>query len=295
MTRAHFKQAINSSYDDIVRHHVFQAAAALSYYFILAVFPGLIVLSAVMGLVPVPHLFGHVIRLMTRLLPQNSMSMVRPVIRSVLQANHGAWLSAGALGLIWVLSAAFDALIEALDMAYDVVDERPFWKTRLIAIGLGLMTGLLLTIALIIMILGPRFGEWLASRIDLSNVFVVLWMPVHWLVAVAFTIMSVEAIYFLAPNVKQRFRATLPGAILAVGSWLALSWGLGYYFRHFGTYNRIYGTLSGFIALMTWFYWNAFALLVGAELNAELAKQSKKGPIPGKQNDPEPEQLKRAA
>ena len=102
--------------------------------------------------------------------------------------------------------------------------------------------------------------------------FVLLWPYIHWSIATGFTILALEALYFLAPNVKQRFLATLPGAILAVGCWLALSYLLGLYFRPFANFNKTYGTLAAGIAMMTWLYWTGFAMLVGAELNSELAK-----------------------
>jgi membrane protein len=103
---------------------------------------------------------------------------------------------------------------------------------------------------------------------------------------VSFAVLSVEALYFLAPNVKQRFWASLPGAILAVASWLALSYLLGIYFRQFANFNKTYGTLGAAVALMVWLYWTGFAMLVGAELNAELAKFSRKGKIPEKPEPP---------
>jgi membrane protein len=96
----------------------------------------------------------------------------------------------------------------------------------------------------------------------------------------------VEAIYFLAPNVKQRFVATLPGAIFSVTVWIVFSHLLGVYFRHFAHFNRTYGTLGGFIAMMIWLYWTSFVLLVGAELNSELAKESKMGEIKQKETEP---------
>lgn len=95
-----------------------------------------------------------------------------------------------------------------------------------------------------------------------------------------------EALHFLAQNVKQRFLATLPGAILAVGCWLALSYLLGLYFRHFASFNKTYGTLGAGIALMTWLYWTGFAMRVGAELNSELAKISRQGKIEEKHEPP---------
>ena len=255
------------AYRDVLKNHTFQVAAALSYYFVLAVFPALIFLSAVVGFIPLPDLFGHVLVSMGRVLPTDSMRMVYSVLADVLAINRGAWLSFGMLGTLWVVSAAFDATIEALDIAYEVKDHRPFWKSRLLALALA------------VLIVGPRFGEWLAGRMALSGVFVFLWPAIHWMIAITFTIVAVEVIYFLAPNVKQRFLATLPGALLAVTSWIGLSYLLGIYFRHFANFNRTYGTLGGFIAFMVWLYWTSFFLLVGGEFNAELAKESRRGQL----------------
>jgi membrane protein len=141
-------------------------------------------------------------------------------------------------------------------------------------------------VALSVMIVGPRFGGWVANRIHLSRLFVLVWPYIHWSVAIGFSILAVETLYFLAPNVRQRLRATLPGATLAVGCWIALSYLLGLYFRHFASFNKTYGTLGAAIALMTWLYWTGFALLVGAELNCELAKISAQGEIEEKHERP---------
>ncbi len=271
------KRAFSCTYRDVLRHHTFQVAAALSYYFVLSVFPALIFLSAVVGFISLPDLFNHVLLLMGRLLPPDTMKLVYSVLGDVLSSHRGTWLSFGMLGMIWTMSAAFDSIIEAFDIAYDATDDRPFWKTRLLAIALGALIGSLLLAALAVMIVGPRFGDWLATRMQLSAVFVVVWPFLRWTLAICFTILAVEVLYFLAPNVKQRFGATLPGAILSVVVWNALSFLLGYYFRHWANFNRTYGTLGGFIAFMTWLYWTSFVLLVGAELNAELAKESRKG------------------
>jgi membrane protein len=199
------------------------------------------------------------------------------------------------LGIIWVTSTAFDATIEALNIAYDAKENRPFWKTRLLAIALAAIDGGLLLAALAVMIVGPRFGSWLSARIYLSSTFVLLWPAIHWLVAIGFTVLAVEALYYLGPNVKQRFLATLPGAVLSVVCWLGFSCLLGIYFRHFANYNRTYGTLGGLVAFMTWFYWTSFSLLVGAEMNAELAKESKAGQLPLKEQLETWQNLDRAA
>lgn len=276
---AKVRRALVRTYSDMLRNHTLQMAAALSYYFVLSLFPALIFLSAVVAYLPVPDLFNQALALMSRFLPADSMGLVRRVLADVITPNRGTFLSFGILGALWAASGGFAAAIEALDLAYEVEDERPFWKTRPLAIGLAFLTGALLLIALSVMVVGPRFGEWLAARVHLSDLFVFLWPYIHWTVAVGFTVLAVEALYFLAPNVKQRFGATLPGAALAVGSWIGLSYLLGIYFRHFANFNKTYGTLGAAIALMMWLYWTGFAMLVGAELNSELAKMSNEGKL----------------
>ncbi len=263
-----------------------QMAAALAYYFVLSLFPALIFLSAVVAYLPVPDLFNQALALMARFLPADSMGLVQRVLADVVTPNRETFLSFGILGTIWTASGGFAAAIEALNIAYEVEDDRPFWKTRPLALGLAFIIGALLLIALCVMVVGPRFGQWLAVRVHLSELFVLLWPYLHWTIAIGFTVLAIEALYFLAPNVKQRFRATLPGAVLAVGCWIGLSYLLGVYFRHFGTFNKTYGTLGGAIALMVWLYWTGFAMLVGALLNAELAKISREGKLQEKHQPP---------
>jgi membrane protein len=280
------KNALIGTYGNVVRNHTLQMAAALAYYFVLSLFPALIFLSAVVAYLPVPNLFNQALALLARFLPADAMGLVQRVLADVISPNKGTFLSLGILGTLWAASGGFAAMIEALNIAYDVRDDRPFWKTRPLAVGLAFLTGALLLIALSVMVVGPRFGQWLAGKVHLSGLFVLLWPFIHWTIAIGFTILAVEALYFLAPNVKQRLRATLPGAVLAVSCWIALSYLLGIYFRHFGNFNKTYGTLGAAVALMIWLYWTGFAMLVGAELNEELAKISKEGKLQEKHEPP---------
>jgi membrane protein len=263
-------------------------AAALSYYFVMALFPALIFLSAIVAFLPVAGLFDQTLDLMGRFVPPEGMDVVRKVLAEAITPNRGTFLSIGFLGTLWTASGGFTAAIEALNIAYDVHETRPFWRTRLLAIVLVLVIGLLLLVALSVMIVGPHFGQWLANRMHLSRVWLWVWPYVHWLISVGFTVLAVEALYFMGPNVKQRFRATLPGAVLSVGFWIGLSYLLGIYFRTFANFNKTYGTLGAGIALMVWLYWTGFAMLVGAELNAELAKRTKEGAIEQKEEDQNP-------
>lgn len=286
MRATDLKSALVRVYGDLLHNHTLQMAAALSYYFVLSFFPTLILLSALVSYLPVPDLFNQGLAVMGRFLPTDTMGLVRRVLADVITPNRGTFLSVGILGTLWTASGGFAATIEALNIAYEVEEDRPFWKTRPLAVALALLIGALLLTALSVMIVGPRFGGWLAFRIHLSALFVLLWPYIHWTIAVGFTILAVEAIYFLAPNVQQRFLATLPGAILAVGCWIGLSYLLGIYFRHFANFNKTYGTLGAAVALMVWLYWTGFAMLVGAELNAELAKSSSMGRLQQKREPP---------
>jgi membrane protein len=295
MTIRGLKDALVLTAEDISKNHTLQMAAALSYYFVLSLFPALIFLSAVVAYLPINNLFDQVIALMSTFVPSDSMGLVRKVLSDVITPNRSTFLSFGILGTLWATSGGFSAAIEALNIAYQVEDNRPFWRTRLLAIGLSFLVGALLLTALGVMIVGPQFGEWLAARIHMSWIFPKVWPYIHWTVAVLFAVLAVEFLYFLAPNVKQRFWSTLPGAVLAVGAWIGLSYGLGVYFRHFGYFNKTYGTLGAAVALMMWLYWTGFVMLVGAELNAELAKQSKKGKIPEKPAPDAPIKLDLAA
>ena len=291
VTWGRMKSALVQTYADVDRNHTLQMAAALSYYFVMSLFPLLILLSSALAYISMPDLFQQAIDLMGRFMPPDTVSVILVVLADTITPNRGALLSFGIVGTLWTASGGVAAAIEALNIAYDAGETRPFWKTRPLAMGLTMALGLLLMGALGVMIVGPRFGIWLSRSLHLSSTWLWVWPVFHWTIAVGFTVLAVELLYFLAPNVKQRFTATLPGAVLSVGSWILMSYLLGIYFRHFANFNKIYGTLGAGIALMVWLYWTGFTMLVGAELNAELAKRTEAGPVEEK---PAPEVSKAA-
>jgi membrane protein len=253
-----------------------QMAAGLSYYFVMSLFPLLIVFAAAVAYLPVPNLFDQALGFASRFMPHESMGLVKAVLRQVITPHRGKFMSLGIVGTIWAASGGFSSMMEALNVAYDVPESRPFWKTRPLAIGLTFLIGILLVIALALMLVGPNFGGWLAAKVGLGSVFIAVWPYLRWSIAIAFAVLAIELIYFLAPNVRQRFRRTLPGAALAVACWLLLSWALGIYFQHFTNLNKTYGTLAAAIALMVWLYWTAFAILLGGEINADLLQEDGK-------------------
>ena len=293
------KSALRRTYDNVQRKHTMQMAAGLSYYFVMSLFPLLIVFAATVAYLPIPNLFDEALKFAGRFVPHDSMGLVKAVLRQVITPHRGKFLSFGVLGTIWAASGGFSSMMEALNVAYNVPENRPFWKTRPLAIGLTFMTGVLLVIALALMLVGPNFGGWLAGKVGLGSVFVVLWGYMRWSIAIVFAVLAIEFIYFLAPNVRQRFGKTLPGAAVAVGFWILLSWALGIYFQHFAKLNKTYGTLAAAIALMVWLYWTAFAILLGGEINADLLEQEGRRVVvkqmPSGQKDSSEPPLKTAA
>ncbi len=272
---------------DIGRKHTAAFAAGLSYYFVLSLFPALIAMSALLAFLPVPDLFNQILTMMARFVPADSMGLVRQIAHDAINPHRGALLSLGLLGALWTASSGFAGMIEALNVAYNVPETRPFWKTRGLAVLLTFGIGGLLLAALGVMLVGPRFGGWMAGVLHLSFLWARIWPVVRWAVSAAFVVMAVEALYFLAPNVKQRFGHTLMGALFAVAAWLGLSYGLGIYFQSFANFNRTYGTLGGAIALMVWLYWSSFVILLGAGINGAVLQASGDGTVRLKQAPPE--------
>jgi membrane protein len=182
-------------------------------------------------------------------------------------------LSFSLIGALWTCSSGFSAMIDALNVAYDVPETRTLWKTRLLTLELTFLVGTLIVVAFAAMIVGPQFGEFLAGHMGFTWEFAHLWPFCRYVLSALFIILAVECVYFLAPNIKQRFLASLPGATLAVVGWLVLSDCLSVYFRRLAHLNRTYGTVGGVIALLVWLYWTGFMVLLGADINARILKR----------------------
>lgn len=285
-----WKAALRQAARDLNRNHIMSFAAALSYYFVMSLFPALILLAAVLVLLPLPNLFGQILDLMSRFVPADSMRLIRRVSTTVISPNGGGLLSFGILGVVWTVSSGFSAVIEALNVAYDVPETRPFWKTRLLALGMAFGVGGLFLLAVVFQVLGPDFGAWLTRWLQLGPVVAVVWPFLRWGVTLAFAVGGIVATYKIAPNIRQTLAQILPGAVLATIGWVALSYGLGFYFRSFANFNKTYGVLGAAVALMVWVYYTGFIILVGAEVNSELIQVTGDGHLELK--EPPPEKVK---
>src|SRR5205085_8860662 len=172
------------------------------------------------------------LEIMGRIVPTEAMGVLRGVANDVVRTNPKL-LSFGIAWAVVGASGAFNALITFLNIAYDVTEGRSYWKTRLFACGLTLLTGTMVLLMLLVTVLGPEFGNWIYRHLEVTRVFAHLWPVVRWLLIAGFTIVSVEMIYFFGPNVRLKFRDQIPGATIAVSAWIASSYGLGWYLRQF--------------------------------------------------------------
>jgi membrane protein len=270
MQLLHFKNAAVNVVRDMEQHHTMAFAAALAYYFVVALFPFLIFLSAVVAHLPLPDFFSQVMGLIARVVPPANMGPLRSLMKDTILSTHRSLLTFGILLTLWSASSGFTALIDALNAAYDVAETRRYWKTRSLAIGFTFSVGCLLVVALALLLVGPILNVRLTEAFGLAP----LWPYVRWAVAITCTVLAVELLYFVAPNVKCRFVSTLPGALIAVGGWIGLSYLLGIYFQDFSAYSKGYGSLGVALAFSIWLYWTGFLVLIGAQFNAELLQEA---------------------
>ncbi len=258
-------------------NHAFSThAAALAFYFLMSMFPFLILLGSLMAYLPFPHLFGRILKLLGSVAPPDAMRVIEHVVRETMRTSR-AIVSVGVLGTLWAASSAFNALTGALNIAYGVQETRPIWKRRASAMLLTCLIGSMIVMGMTAIILGPEFGMWLSFQLGVKPLFAFLWPLLRWWLVLAFTVASVELLYFIGPNVRQRFLRQVPGAAFAVFSWVVASFLLGLYVRNFGHYNKMYGALGAVIVLLLWLYLSASAVLAGAELNAELLRHAPHG------------------
>lgn len=260
-------------YNELWRTRVFTVAAALAFYFLLSLVPLIVIFSSLLQFLPITDVFQRMLDLMAEIVPAESMSFVESLVASILTPARGKLLTFGVAGYLWTASGGFSSLIEALDIAYDVPQSRSWWRDRLRALVLTFSSGGLVSLSLVALLAGPRVGHFLSEFFPTPMAFEHLWP----LLRISFTflafVVSLELIYYLGPNVKHSFASTQPGALFAIAVWFVGSAGLSFYLNHLSNYNATYGSMGALAGLMLWFYLTALAILIGAELNAELAKR----------------------
>lgn len=251
---------------------VSERAAALAYYFLLALFPALLFLTALLGLLPIPNLMDRLMAYIRQAMPGDAASIVQRTLQEIVAGASGGLLSIGVLGALWASSNGMSSIISALNAAYDVKEARPWWKAKVLAIALTLGFSVFILSALVLIVFGPKIGETVAGWVGLGELFTLVWNIVSIPVVMVLVAMGIALVYYLAPNVEQRWRWVTPGSVVALVLWLAASFALRFYVTNFANYNATYGSIGGVILLMLWLYLSGLAILLGAEVNAEIEK-----------------------
>lgn len=250
-------------------------AAQLSYYALLALFPALIFLTALMGLFSVQSYMPELMSYLRNVLPADALSMVKRFLDQIAEGSGANVLSLGALGALWASSSGVTAIMDALNVVYDVKeDSRPFWRSRLTAILLTLALAGFVILALTLVLYGSSIGSWIADFVGLGHAFAWAWNILQWPVIVGLMLLVVDAVYYVCPDIEQDWRWVTPGSVFAVTMWVIVSLGFKAYVDNFGDYNKVYGSIAGVIVLMLWLYWSGMVLLLGGEINAEIEKMA---------------------
>jgi len=264
----------------------FGRAAQLAYYFLFALFPFFLVLTTLLGYLPVPNLMDRLMETLAEMLPGEALQLVQENVRELVTNRRGGLLSLGILAALWTSSSAITSIIDGLNRAYDVEEGRPFWKVRLIAILLTIGLSLFIIVSIVLLTFGPQIGAWIADQVGLGRVFQITWNILRWPVIVGLLIIAMALIYYIAPDVEQEWQWITPGSIVAVIGWLVASLGFSYYVNNFGSYNATYGSIGAVIVLLTWMYVSGFFILVGGEINAEIEHAASSGKDPGEKDLP---------
>jgi membrane protein len=287
--RLSWKGLAKEIYREYQHDNVADSAAVLSYYFVYSLFPFLFFLATLAAYIP--HVQVSMETLLSRahaLLPPQAMHIIDRNVRALVGQPRPKLLTLGLLVTLYSASRGVDAVRKALNLAYDVKESRPFWRTEGAAFGMTIGGAALVLFGIAAMIAGGDLGLWAAQKLDIARVYILAWSWLRWPVT-AFLIMSCAALgYYLLPDVEQKFRFITPGSVLGTLVWLLATWGFAQYAGHFGKYNVTFGSIGGVIVLMTWFYISGFIFLMGGEINAILESKSADGKAAGARTPEEP-------
>lgn len=266
--RAAFKRAMREFKADNLQDR----SAALTYYGILSIFPGFLVLVSLLGL-----LGSSATPLISRLSKTAPASVRQTVLNTMthLQNGHAA---AGALAIVgivaglWSASSYVAAFMRAANVIYDVPEGRPAWKTYPVRLSVTLLMVLLLAAAIVMVTVTGGLATEAGHGLGIGATAVTAWDIAKWPVLLVIVSIMFTILYWASPNARHRFRLVSPGSALAVVTWIIVSGLFALYVANFGHYNRVYGSLGGIIVFLMWMWISNLAVLFGAEFNAELER-----------------------
>ena len=271
------------TFNDSIEDDAAGIAAQLAYYFFLSLFPALLFLVALASFFPLYSFTDELMRLLAPIAPAAVVALLQDQLTSLSNSGDAGLLSIGLLMALWSSSAAMVSVIDAMNRAYDIEDSRAWWKRRAIAIALTIGLALFILTSFGLIVAGPWLADYLGRQLRLAPVFTFAWKTLQWPVVFLLASTGFGFVYYFAPDADQEWVWITPGALVATVLWFVASLAFRYYVVSFGNYEEAYGTLGGIILTLLWFYITALAMVVGAELNAEIHRASPWGKNPGPQ------------
>jgi membrane protein len=262
-----WKQFAKDFYTEVSNHDIFNGAAALAFYLMLSIFPFAIFILSLLPFLPIPHLKQAIMDLLGQALPQESANLFTGVINDVTSLRRGGLLSLGLIFLIWSSSSGLYAVMQQLNIIYDVKEDRPFWKVRGTALLLTVLFFVLIVGAFSLIVFGGFIKDWIGNSLGWSKPLLIFFMIFHWVVILAFLLLAFAIIYYFGPDVKQKFKFITPGGVFGVVLLVLASLAFQIYIAHFANYSATYGSLGAVIILQLWLYICGLVLLAGSEVN----------------------------
>jgi membrane protein len=250
-------------------------AGNLTYYSVLAMFPGMLVLLALVGVVgQAEESVDLILEVLAPLVSAERLQDLEPTLTELATTDAaGIALVVGLLLALWTASGYVGAFSRAMNRIYEVEEGRPFWRLRPMQLWVTVTTVTLSALALVILVVTGPVAESVGNAIGVGDDLVVVWGWAKWPVLAVVVMVNVALLYWATPNVHfTRFRLISPGAFVAILVWLLASTGFGFYVANFASYDRTYGSVAGVVVALLWLWLTNLALLFGAELDAELER-----------------------
>ncbi|RFU68391.1 YihY/virulence factor BrkB family protein [Bacillus sp. V59.32b] len=248
-------------------------ASEQAYYYLLALFPLLILLLSILPYLSIEP--SRALEILNTFLPSETATVIHDNILEIFSKQNEGLLTFGIVGTIWSASSGMDAFMHSMNIAFDVEETRGFIKTKCISILLTFC----LIFAFLVALLLPVFGNLIFSAVYelvfIPDGVVVFLHVIRWLVSVVVIAVVISILYRFAPNRAYRLKQVIPGAFAATVVWLMITVGFTFYVNHYAHYSSTYGSLGAVIVLMLWLYFTGFALVLGGEVNSLFHRNSR--------------------